>query len=173
MDLFETIEKRRMVRQFHPDQPITDEELNTLLQAGIRAPSAGNGQAWHFVVVRDERTRHRLATEAGHQRFIDQAPVTIVVCADLARAEEKYGARGSSTYVLQETAAAVENMLLTAVALGLGACWVGAFSEESAAEILELPEQLRPVAMLPIGHPAEPAVRVTPRRSLDDVVSTR
>jgi nitroreductase len=173
MDIFEAISKRHSVRQFHGNRPIDDSVVRNILEAGIKAPSAGNGQPWHFVVVRDQNLKHRLAVEAGHQPFIAQAPVTIVVCADLDRAERNYGQRGRHTYALQDTAAAIENMLLATCALGLGACWVGAFDEGVAASILGLPGHLRPLAILPIGVPAEPAVRVPPRRALREVTTFR
>lgn len=173
MDLFEAIDKRRSVRQFRSDRDITENELERVLHAAIMAPSSGNTQCWRFVVVRDSALKHRIANEAGHQLFIDQAPLVIVVCADLARASETYGERGRDTYALQDTAVAAENMLLAAKALGLGACWVGSFDEEKAREILGLDESIRPLAIIPIGEPAEPGKRIPPRRALKEVVDFR
>jgi nitroreductase len=173
MDLFDAIGGRRSVRQFRPDAPVPEGAVRKILEAGIMAPSAGNVQAWRFIVVRDEALKARLATEAGHQLFIKQAPVAIVVLADLARTEAKYGERGRGTYALQETAAAIENMLLAAHAQGLGSCWIGAFDEAAAARILGLGGGLRPVAILPIGVPAEPTSRVPPRRALGEVAEFR
>ncbi|MBT3181496.1 MAG: nitroreductase family protein [Deltaproteobacteria bacterium] len=171
MDVMEAITKRRSIRQYNADRPIDDETVNMILEAAIAAPSAGNGQSWHFEVVRDASIKHKLATEAGHQHFLEQAPVTIVVCTDLERAEKGYGLRGRNTYSLQETAAAIQNMLLVVTSLGLGACWVGAFDEGCAAEILDLPKNFRPIAMIPIGEPAEPANRVPVRKKISDVVT--
>ena len=173
MDVFEAIAKRRSIRQFHPGRPVDEATVRRILDAAVAAPSAGNGQNWRFVVVRDPALKKQLAFEAGHQRFIDEAPVVIVVCADLDGAEKGYGERGRATYVLQDTAAAIENMLLAITALELGCCWVGAFNETVAAEILGLPGNVRPVAMLPIGSPAEPANRVPPRKKLDEVATYR
>lgn len=171
MELFEAISKRRSVRQFDPNVSVGDEIIRKILDAAIAAPSAGNGQSWRFFVVRDKETKHRLAFEAGHQLFIDQAPVAIVVCADLDLAEEKYGERGRKTYSLQETAAAIENMLLAVTAFGLGACWVGAFNEQIAAEILGLAGHMRPLAIIPIGKPTAPSNRVPPRRKIEEVTT--
>jgi len=173
MELFDVIEHRRSVRQFRADREISEEELEKILHAAIMAPSSGNTQCWRFVVIRDPELRRRIATEAGHQLFISQAPVTVVVCADLNRAYETYGTRGRDTYSLQDTAAAAENMLLAAWGLGLGACWVGAFDEEKAAEILDLPKGVRPLSIIPIGAPAEPTKRVPPRRDFKEVVDLR
>jgi len=173
MDIFEAIESRRSVRQFDSDREVTDDELGRILHSAVMAPSAGNAQCWRFVVVRDGELKSRLATEAGHQHFIKQAPLVIVVCADLEQANENYGTRGRDTYSLQETAAAVENMLLAARALGLGACWVGSFDEGKASGILDLKENIRPLAIIPIGAAAEPTKRVPPRRDIKEVVEYR
>jgi nitroreductase len=95
----------------------------------------------------------------------------IVVCADAEQSAGRYGPRGRDLYCLQDTAAATEHILLAAVALGLGGCWVGAFDERRAADALSLPKHHRPVAILPIGKPAgRPAMR-TSRRSLEAVAS--
>jgi len=173
MELFEAIAGRRSIRQFKRGRPIEDDALNKILDAAIMAPSAGNEQSWRFVAVRDQDLKSRLAKEAGHQLFIEQASVVIVVLADLTKAEDKYGDRGSHTYALQETAAAVENILLASHAMGLGACWVGSFDETKAAEILGVVKGMRPVAIVPIGVPNEPANRVPPRRKLSEVCDFR
>ncbi len=170
MKLADAISARRSVRQFKSDD-VGEEVVKKIILAGIAAPSAGNGQSWHFFVVRDEKARHALAVDAGHQHFIHQAPVVIVVCADLDRAERNYGSRGREVYALQETAAAVENMLLTIASEGLGSCWIGAFDEKKASEILKLPKNIRPLAMLPVGVPNEPPKKTTPRRKFEEVVS--
>lgn len=169
MDIFDAIAKRRSIRKFDGTKPVDEEVVRKILEAGIQAPSAGNGQSWRFVVVRDKSLKHRLAFEAGHQQFIDEAPVAIVVCSDLELAEHHYGERGRKTYSIQETAAAIENMLLAVTALGFGSCWVGAFNESVAKEILDLPKNLRPLAILPIGVPATTPTRATPRRKVEEV----
>lgn len=178
MDFWEVINRRRSIRAYESDRPVSQEVIRQLLEAAIRAPSAGNRQPWHFVVVRDGATRARLASAAYGQHFVAQAPVVIVVCADPGRSAARYGARGRELYCLQDTAAATENLLLAVVALGLGACWVGAFDERAAASTLRLEPHLRPVALIPIGYPAERMVRSTAyaahptsRRDLRDVES--
>lgn len=172
MDLFEIIKMRRSIRRFDPAKPVDERTVTKILEAGIWAPSAGNTQCWMFHIVRDTDLKKRLATEAGHQPFINDAPVVIVVCADLDHLERSYGERGRFTYALQDTAAAIENMLLSVTALGLGCCWIGAFNEDAAAKILGLPKGLRPVAMLPIGVPAE-RPKPPPRRSLAEITVYR
>ena len=165
------LEDRYSVRDYDPDVEVSPETVERILEAAIRAPSAGNRQAWHFYVVRDLEVRQSLVAAAGGQSFVAQAPVAIVVCADAEQSAERYGQRGRELYCLQDTAAAVEHMLLAAVALDLGGCWVGAFNEERAAQALDLPQRHRPVAILPIGKPASEPARRTPRRALSQVVT--
>ena len=123
-------------------------------------------------MVRDANLKQHLAIDAGHQPFIVDAPVLIVVCADLDHIERSYGERGRYTYALQDTATAMQNMMLAITAFGLGCCWIGAFLEEKAAKILNLPKGIRPVAMLPIGVPAEKP-KAPPRRAIDEVTTFR
>ena len=170
MDLFEAIEARRSVRRFDPAVEVPPETVERLLNAAILAENAGNRQPWHFYVVRDPELRQGLVAAAHGQGFISQAPVAIVVCADAEQSAGRYGQRGRELYCLQDTAAAVDHILLAAVALGLGSCWVGAFDEGEAARVLDLPDHHRPVAILPIGKPAEaPAPR--PRQPLKEVAT--
>ena len=172
MDLFEVIKMRRSIRKFDPTKPVDEKTVTKILEAGIWAPSAGNTQCWRFQVVRDPELKARLASDAGHQPFIKDAPVVIVVCADLDHVERSYGGRGRFTYALQDTAAATENMLLAITALGLGCCWIGAFNEEEATKILGLRKGLRPVAILPIGVPAE-RPKPPPRKDISEVTTYR
>ena len=169
MDFWSVIEQRHSVRAFG-SAPVSDEEVERILGAAVRAPSAGNRQPWHFVIVRNPRIKAALEQAAYGQSFVSEAPVVIVVCAEAKRSAARYGDRGSGLYCLQDTAAAVENMLLAAVALGLGACWVGAFDETAAANASDLPSHLRPVALVPLGVPAQSPAATT-RRGLTEVSS--
>lgn len=154
MELRQAIRSRRSVRAFHPD-PIPVDALEDLLELANWAPSAGNLQSRAFVLVREESARRGLARAALDQEFLAQAPVVLVVCADLARVATRYGKRGRELYALQDAAAAAQNFLLAAYEMGLGTCWVGAFDEEAARRILHLPREVRPVALVPVGRPAE------------------
>ena len=168
IDVFKAIKGRRSVRAF-TDEPVSEDEVNQLLDAARWAPSAGNIQPWKFVVVRDTQLKRGLVEAALDQTFIQEAPVVFVVCANPTRSSRRYGSRGISLYCLQDTAAAIQNMHLAAYALGLATCWVGAFQEEKARRVLNLPDDLRPVAIIPVGHAAEkPAL--SPRRPLSEVV---
>lgn len=136
--------------------PLEEDVIWKLLRAMLRAPTAGNIQPWHFYVVTNDSVKKGL-TEAAHgQDFVSQAPVVIVVCVVPSRAGEGYGERGKNLYCIQDTAAAVENLLLAAEALGLGTCWVGAFDETHASKVLGLSPERRPVAIVPVGKPACP-----------------
>ncbi|WP_424357443.1 nitroreductase family protein [Methanocella sp. MCL-LM] len=153
MEVSEAIGSRRSIRRYKNDS-IPPEFVDKILQAGQLAPSAGNLQGREFIVVQDSTTKDRLSDAALKQRFVRDAPVCIVVCTNLPRTKNKYGSR-ADLYVLQDTAASVMNMMLQAVDLGLGTCWVGAFEENRVSEILKLPQGIRPVAIIPVGVPDE------------------
>lgn len=171
MDLWQVFEARHSVRKFDTRYDVSPEIIERILRAAIQAPSAGNRQPWHFVVVRRDQVRKRLAEAAFGQEFIAQAPVVIVVCTNAKRSEEKYGERGAELYCKQDTAAATEHILLAAAGLRLGSCWVGEFDDSAVAGTLQLSGGLHPVAMVPIGVPARPTQRVTTRRDLSEIVT--
>ena len=144
---------RVSIRRFKSD-PVPDDVIKLILKAGNSAPSAGNLQARDFIVVKDENTKLKLAKAALRQMFIAEAPVVIVVCANYPRSMRIYGERGK-LYAEQDATAAIENILLAVHMLGLGAVWVGAFDETEVSNILEIPSHARPMAIIPIGYPAE------------------
>jgi nitroreductase len=168
MKVMEAIAERRSIRSFS-GQPVEEEKLLRVLEAGRLAPSARNMQDWKFVVVKDPGLRQRLAEAARNQKFVGQAPVVIVAC-------------GTSDYVMTcdqltypiDVAIAVDHMTLAAVEEGLGTCWIGAFYEDKVKEILEVPETVRVVALLPLGYPVEPAKTaeaiLKPRKTLGEIV---
>jgi len=168
LDVFGAIRKRRSIRAFTRED-VSEEEIEKLIDAARYAPSAGNIQPWEFIVIRDFRIKRKLSVAALDQTFIEEAPVVIVVCANEVRSGRGYGSRGATLYCLQDTSAAIQNMLLTACASGLGACWVGAFHEEDVRQILNIPMGVRPIAIIPVGHPAEkPEIRF--KRALSEIV---
>lgn len=168
MDVFEAIKGRRSVRAY-ASREVSDETVERLIDAARWAPSAGNVQPWEFIIVRSSEIKRKLAAAALNQTFIEEAPVVIVVCADKQRSAQAYGSRGASLYCIQDTAAAIQNLHLAAYALGLGTCWVGAFREDQATEALGLPLHIRPVAIIPVGYPAEKP-KPRPRRSLEEII---
>jgi len=168
MDTFEAIYGRRSIRAFSKED-VTQTQLTKILDAGRQAPSAGNLQPWELVVVRDSKRKMALARAAFGQYFIAEAPIVVVVCVHPARSAWRYGDRGTDLYCLQDTAAFIQNILLASYAIGLGSCWVGAFDEARAAEAIEAPDTIRPVAIIPLGFPAESPL-APPKRSLEDIV---
>jgi len=145
--------ERRSIRKFLSEE-IPEEHLLQMLEAANYAPSAGNLQAREFVVVKDPKRRKEIADIAYGQEFIAEAPVVVVVCANYGISMSRYGKRGE-LYALQDADAATENLLLAAHALGYGAVWIGAFDENKLSGLLELPPYVRPIAVVPIGKPAE------------------
>ena len=151
--LDELLGRRQMVRRFRAD-PVPDEVVERLVRAARRAPSAGHTQPWAFVVVRDTGKRKALAKAALGQRFIAEAPVVIVACADRARSQQRYGEEGDY-YAVLDTGFASLFLLLAVVEEGLGACFVGALDAAEVSRLLELPPPVRPIAVIPVGVPAE------------------
>lgn len=149
-------------------QPLRAGDVERLLDAMRCAPSAGNRQPWFFYVVRNRERKKALAEAAWGQDFLVEAPVVFVVCAEPERSASRYRDRGRSLYCLQDTAAAVENLLIAATALGYGSCWIGAFDERRARDVLNIPRRLRPVAMVPVG-PGRLSTTGPPRRPIEEV----
>lgn len=166
----ELAKSRRSIRKFK-DVDVTKEQLMKLVEAAQSAPSAGNCQPWHFYVVKDKKIQTEFKAHAYNQDWILSAPACIVVCADIKRSESRYGERGRHLYSIQDTAAAIQNILLCAKNMGLGTCWVGAFDESKVSEILKLPEDFRPVALIPVGYPSEDAQAPQNRRNIDEIVT--
>lgn len=154
MEFDKLIRDRRSVRAFLPD-PVTDETVEKLLAAAVQAPSAGNLQGWEFVVVRDREAKRRLARAALDQTFVAEAPVVIVTCRNLIRNSFRYGPRGRDFYSLIDASCASMLLLLAAGNEGLGACFVGAYRDAEVSRVLGLPGHVRPVGIIPVGHPAE------------------
>jgi len=153
MNVSEAVAKRRSIRDYS-EKKVEREKIDEIVDSFFWAPSAGNLEARDLIIVEKEGLKLKLSKAAFGQAFIAQAPVVFVVCAD-TKTVISYGERGIHLYCLQDAAAGVQNMLLTATSLGLGSCWVGAFNETEVAELLELPEHARPVAIVPVGYSKE------------------
>lgn len=149
MNVFDAIRTRRSIRKFTPE-PVSPDQVRILLQAAMMAPSAGNAQPWQFVVVTDRAILDRIPDIHPYAAMSREASVGILVCGDLAR--EKY--RG---FWVQDCAAAVQNLLLAAHGLGLGAVWTGIHPDQEREarfrELFRLPAAVVPLAFIPIGHP--------------------
>ncbi len=146
--------ERHSLRRYR-QEPVDPQDIQTILQAGMSAPSAHNSQPWEFLVVQD---KERLSACAGIRKFwgmLSDAPMAILVLANLE------GYKGSAReFFLQDCSAAAENMLLAATALGYGGVWLGIYPleepQQQLREIFQIPEAVLPVVMLPIGRPETP-----------------
>jgi len=165
MNVMDAIRARRSIRAYL-DKPVEEEKLQRVLEAARLAPSAKNTQEWKFVVVRDKATRDRLTEAAKGQVFVGQAPVVIAACAT---ATDYVMTCGQAAYPV-DLSIAVEHMALQAVEEGLGTCWIGAFHEDQAKQILGIPAEIRVVALLPLGYPAsQPPARG--RKPMSEIVA--
>ncbi|MBI5640367.1 MAG: nitroreductase family protein [Nitrospirae bacterium] len=170
MDVFSAIKERRSVRTFLKKE-IPEPVIDRLIDSLIWAPSAGNLQSRKFYLVRDNDLKKRLAEAALSQGFIKDAPAVFVCCAD-AGIGRHYGQRGIELYSIQDVSVSVMCMMLAACEQGLGTCWVGAFREEEVSRVMNIPENLRPVAIIPVGYP-EKTPKPTTRVSKDEAVIYR
>jgi len=157
--------RRRSVRRYQL-RPVADAMLADLLQAGMAAPSARARDPWHFVILADDALRAGLAAKLPNGPFLAAAPTAIVVCGDLQEAHDQ-----SESFLLVDCAAAIENILLAATALGLGGCWLGIHPRPERIamlrQALNLPASIIPVAIVTLGWPAEdpePRTRAQPGR---------
>ena len=148
--VLDNILSRKSVRSY-TDEPVSPEQVETLLKAAMAAPSGRNMQAWRFVVVREQPVKEKLAV--GFNKMIAKAPVVIVVCGQVASDEGEPNNNWTA-----DCAAATENLLLAAEALGLGAVWTASYPYEDrmtpAIEALSLPDNVKPYCIVPVGHPA-------------------
>lgn len=168
MEFFRLIEERHSMRSYSP-APVEAQKLQSILAAANRAPSAGNKQGYEIYVVRKLEQRQSLVKAAGDQEFLAEAPLVLIFCTNPARLEEWYQERGIQLYAIQDATIACAFAMLAASDLGLSTVWVGAFDERSVRKVANIPSELRPVALLPIGYAAN-APRITPRRELGDLV---
>lgn len=151
MDALQAIMGRRSIRRYE-DRLVEEVKVEALVKAAMAAPSAGNQQSWRFVVVTDRERLDKLADASPFAGLLERAPLAIVICGDVT-AEKHQG------FWLQDCAAATENMLLAAHALGLGAVWLGFYPVEERVEgvrhICELPDALVPFSIVALGYPSE------------------
>ncbi len=163
MDAMEAILGRRSIR-IYTDTEVPEHTVENLLKAAMAAPSAGNQQPWHFVVVDSRELLEKVTTVHPHAQMAAKAPLGILICGDPSLEKHK-------GYWVQDCSAATENLLLAAHAIGLGAVWTGVHPREERAEgfrkLLGIPDGIVPFAFVVIGYPAEnklPSERYNPDR---------
>ena len=171
MDVIEAIKGRRSIRKFR-DEPVSDEALQTVLEAARWAPSWSNTQCWRLVVVRDKETRSKLADtlkgiKAGRPNPSDEtvraAPIVIAACAEIGltgrhrdeSGEKKLATDKGEMWYMFDLALAMQNMSLAAYSLGLGTVHIGLLDAAEAAKILGVPDNVVVVELIPLGWPDE------------------
>jgi nitroreductase len=164
MNVMEAIRTRRSIRKYAKKE-VEDEKLKKILEAGRLAPSAGNRQEWRYVIVKDPKTREKLSEAALGQKFVAEAPIVIVACA---QTDGHIMACGQPSYPI-DVAISIDHMTLVAVEEGLGTCWIGAFKEDKVKKILGIPEEIRVVELLTLGYP-EFIPPPSPRKNLEEIV---
>ena len=159
MDFFNAVTSLAAVKRYEKKE-VDDKLIGVILYMANHADSAGNLQGWEFIVVRDPEVKKMLHKAALKLDVIQDAPVDIVVCADLKKYSLKYDERGEYLYSLQDTAGTIAIIMVTAQILGLGTNWIRAFDENDIKAALGLPNELRPVGIITLGYPLEkPAKR--------------
>jgi nitroreductase len=164
MDVFEAITRRYSVRGY-TDEPVADEDLQRVLEAGRRAPTAANRQPFRILVARTSGRTDALAQVYGRQWFT-QAPLVLGVVAVPDEAWRRVDGR---LYDDVDATIAMDHMILAATALGLGTCWIAAFDPEAARKVFDLPGEVDLIALTPLGHPAK-APAQTDRKPLAELV---
>lgn len=143
---------RRSIRKYD-NRPVEEEKIQQLLRAAMYAPSAGNEQPWHFVIIKDREKLNEITEFHPHTQMLKEAPLAIVVCGDTSNV--KY----DGAFWIQDIAASIQNILLQGEAIGLGTCWCGVYPREEfvgkVSKLINLPEQVKPVAIIAVGYPGE------------------
>lgn len=168
MNTEKAINERFSCRKYN-SKKISNKDLNKILEAGIRAPNAGNLQAWKFVMITKDDIKEQLTKAALDQRWMMQAPVFIVVCSDLNKLKRYYPEK-YKLYAIQDTSLAAENMMLMAFSLNIKSCFIGAYDEKAVKRILRLPDAVESYAIITLGYSDEK--RTTKRNSLNYSLSS-
>ena len=146
----EEIFERRSIRKYK-DKEVETEKIKRLLEAAVAAPSAGNEQPWHFVIIKDRKRLNHLAEIHPYAKMLKEAPLAIAVCADLDKQKHQ-------GFWVQDCSAATQNILLEAVSLGLGTVWIGCHPaenrEKKVSEYLEVPNNIKTLSLIAVGYPA-------------------
>ncbi|NIO44132.1 MAG: nitroreductase family protein [Candidatus Aenigmarchaeota archaeon] len=166
--IISVIKSRRSVRRYNK-KPVDMKLLLEIFESIKYSPSVGNCQPWEFIIVRNPKMKEHLVEACYNQMWMLDAPVFIVACTNNKVAGAIYGERGLKLYGIQSVAAAIENILLAAEALGLSTCWVGAFSEIMVARFLECPGHVRPCAIITLGY-SDVKPSAPDRQSMEDYV---
>ncbi len=174
--MLKEIETRRSIRKYK-DQQVEEEKIFQMLESARLAPSGSNTQPWHFIVVKSEETRRKLAEASHNQAWMVTAPVFIVCVADIrsrVKDEILFDLDESSPQhelkqIIRDTAIAVEHIVLVSESLGLGTCWVAHFTQEDIRPVLNIPSDKYVLSIITVGYPdEEPKARS--RKKLEDIL---
>lgn len=166
MEFSEVVNKRKSVRSY-TSEDVPDDLIIRILEDGHSAPTAGNVRPWEFVVVRDAANRRQIveSTYPGNredsvktQSWIMEAPVIIVVVCSRKMMRDKYGSKGVQKYIYLDCSACIENMLLSAVSMGLASCYISGFREAELGRRLDLPPDYEVIGLMPVGYEKGAAV---------------
>jgi nitroreductase len=166
-DFIEFLKSRSSVR-FYQGNSLTEEEIEYIITCAGTAPSAGNLESWDVIIITEAGVLAALAEAAFGQPHVQQAGTIFVVCANYVRSMSRYGERGI-LYGLEDATIACTYMMLAAHAKNLHSCWTGAFQDDEVREILDLPQHIRPVALLAIGRGQPPEEKAVKRNPLEHV----
>jgi nitroreductase len=174
--MIEQIKMRRSIRKY-TDRPVEDEMLVKVLEAGILAPSGSNTQPWHYIVVKSEEMRRKLAEVSHNQKWMISAPINIVCVADLrSRIKgdidlfiDENSSQEELKMIIRDTSISIEHIVLEASELGLGTCWVAWFTQEEIRPILKIPSDKYVVAVLTIGY-ADEVPEARPRKKIQEIL---
>lgn len=167
MKVLDVIQKRRSVRKYK-ENPISEKALMRVLEAARLAPSGKNFQPWKFIIIKDKALKEKLAQASAGQFFMAEAPIIIVGCGFPDNCYAHMGRYMKSWSV--DVTIALEHLILQAQEEGLGTCWIGSFEEEEVKAILNIPENVKVLALTPLGYPDE-IPRFRGRKSLDEIIS--
>lgn len=144
--------KRRSFRTY-TEKPVSEQELEAILRAGMAAPSSDNDQEWEFIIVNDPASRAAIMERNKYAGALKTAPLSILICADMSKVSVP-----DDTFWIQDLSAAAQNMLLAAVCLDLGGLWMGlsACDRKEISRILSLPAMIEPLILLAFGTPRKP-----------------
>lgn len=177
MEFSQAIKERVSIRKYQK-KDIESSQLAYILECGHYAPTAGNLQPWEFLIIKDVNMKRKIVdttfignqkNSSRHQEWLIDAPVFIIVCANKDRISARYGEESMRKLIYLDCSACVENMLLAAVDINLGSCYISGFRENELSQVLQLPSSLEVVAFIPVGYAEGIAIK-RPKRPLKEVV---
>lgn len=154
MDFFEVIKNRHCCRKFDPTRSIDEKLVEKIIEAGKVAPSAGGFYSTRFAIFKGEQKKKLFNIIPERMKWFMEAPLVLVIWSDPKKSINYFKDRAKNFYIIQDAAAAAENIFLSIIALGLSTCWIGTFDDEKLSKILKIKNPQRPMVIMPIGYAA-------------------